>query len=787
MIEQLIEKYIDQLSSSSGKTKDQVLKHIDDCLKKLTIKYNKPYTVLHDELFNEENLVKCLKLGKTCSELDIKKCQESCHCVWVENEDGLTSLCFPRYFENAEEINSDPDKYLVGMSTERLEELMNLADYLYHNYEGGGLTDNSYDTIRFTLEKRLKLKGKALSKIGALPIKKLRTKLPYFMGSLEKIKPGTKETLAFLDQLTPSTPSSPSPPKELVWSLKLDGVSGMLVYSSDGKVKNMYTRGDGVIGGDISYLIPYITKGIADLSISATEIGTLAVRGEFVISKNIFNEKYSTSYSNPRTFVSSKINSGTVSDGLMDISFVAYEIVDVVSNTGERPDPTEPSRRFRILQELQFLIPDFGILKMPTMFEILELYRIKRAESIYLIDGLVLNIDLPQDELAQNNITRPVVAFKAQLEEQQRQSKIINVEWNISRHGRFVPVAIYENVYIDGARLHRASAYNAAHVRDWNLGKGTNITVIRSGDVIPIIKDVKIDNTLEPIFPSKEKGSWTWKNKIDIVLEDIESNRWVQIQRLVYFFTTIGVPKLREKTLENLWEAGHKTIQSISKLKEVDFMKIKGIGKVKSKLFYEEIHKTMRTTPIDRYIAASSFEIGLGRKLIKQLFRSYPDILKDDSKVITANLKKNKIAGFGPKRIEKVAEIIPKFKEFLYSLGKEDINAALENDAKRRRDILKNGMDKKIKDKLFVLTGFYGKIDYKLEDYIYDNGGDFVDSVTSGVECVITANVADITTKMTTAYSMKIPVYTIPEFIKRYNLTMSVDTELEENDIVRDD
>lgn len=785
MIEELIERYILYLSQSTGKTNEQVIKHIDECIKKLTIQYNKPYTLMREEIFNEEFLIKCLNANKLCSSLELKECQESCHCVWLDSEETASSskgVCYPRYFENAEEINSDPDKYLVGLSTERLQELVRLADHLYHNYEGGGLSDNSYDAFRYTLQKRLKIKGNALSKVGAPPIKKIRTTLPYSMGSLEKIKPGTRETLDFLFQTTPKETIQKE--IDISWSLKLDGVSGMLVYSKGGKLENMYTRGDGTIGGDISYLIPYIKKGVPNLEIYE-DFGSLVVRGEFVIQKRLFQEKYSTSYSNPRSFVSSKINSGCITEGISDITFLAYAVIDIVDSDGDRPDPTEPSKTFRILNEMGFFTPDNGILKTPTVFEVLELYKTKRSESEWLIDGLVLAIDLNSIDLIKYNIKRSIVAFKAQLEEQQRKTKVINVDWNISRYGRLVPVAIYESVYIDGVRLHRASCYNAAHIRDWNLGKGTEIVVIRSGDVIPIIKDVKIDNTVEPIFPSNERGSWKWKNKVDIELEDIESNRWVQIQRMVYFFTTIGVPKLREKTLENLWDAGHKTIQSITNLKESDFLKIKGIGKIKAKLFFNEIHTTLRTTPIDRYIAASSLELGIGRKLIKQLFRVYPTLLNDSTDDIAKNFKKIKVAGFGPKRIQKVIDIIPRFKTFLYSLGKDDIKEALDAEAKRRKELLKKGLDPKIKDKIFVLTGFYGRIDYKLEDYIYDNGGDFSDSVTSTTECVIAANVMDVTSKMTTALSLKIPVYTIPEFSRKYGLTASFE-ELEENDIVQD-
>ena len=73
-------------------------------------------------------------------------------------------------------------------------------------------------------------------------------------------------------------------------------------------------------------------------------------------------------------------------------------------------------------------------------------------------------------------------------------------------------MAVYKPVYIDHVRITRATAHNAAHVRDWNMGVGTIIKITRSGDVIPQIKDVIIDKDIEIIYPSDEY-EWYWENR----------------------------------------------------------------------------------------------------------------------------------------------------------------------------------------------------------------------------------------------------------------------------------
>jgi len=66
------------------------------------------------------------------------------------------------------------------------------------------------------------------------------------------------------------------------------------------------------------------------------------------------------------------------------------------------------------------------------------------------------------------------------------------------------------------------------------------------------------------------------------------------------------------------------------------------------------------------------------------------------------------------------------------------------------------------------LTSFFGKTNYNLEDYIYDNQGDFSTTVTSNTEAVIVGSISEITNKMEQAWNLGIPVYDMEEFKKYY-------------------
>ncbi|HMP28870.1 MAG TPA: helix-hairpin-helix domain-containing protein [Saprospiraceae bacterium] len=307
----------------------------------------------------------------------------------------------------------------------------------------------------------------------------------------------------------------------------------------------------------------------------------------------------------------------------------------------------------------------------------------------------------------------------------------------------------------------------------------------RSGDVIPTIVDVIVDSSIEPIFPPENLG-WHWKGS-DIVLDNPDASKTVQIKRIEHFFVTIGVPRLREKTIEKLWYAGYKDIKAITNAKPSDLIKIKGIGKKTSESHYKNIHETMRTTRLDRYIPASTtLSLGIGRKLVKQLMRYHPTILEDSSDVIQRMLKKKEIPGFGTKRIANVAENVPKFRDFLFSLNKEDIEYALKKDKERRDNLKKGGFNQNIRGKTFVLTGFYGNLDLNIEDYIYDNLGNFSDSVTSLTEAVVAANILDFSKKMEAALKLGVPVLSLDEFIKKYNIPKKTARDDEDGEIIEE-
>ena len=104
-----------------------------------------------------------------------------------------------------------------------------------------------------------------------------------------------------------------------ILSCKLDGVSGM--YTNENGTHKLYTRGDGAVGQDITHLLP---------SLNLPKQKNIVVRGEFIISKTRFEEKYKTKFASWRNLGAGIINSKTLDSKIKE--------VDVVANEGIQPE-----------------------------------------------------------------------------------------------------------------------------------------------------------------------------------------------------------------------------------------------------------------------------------------------------------------------------------------------------------------------------------------------------------------------------------------------------------------
>jgi NAD-dependent DNA ligase len=209
------------------------------------------------------------------------------------------------------EFLKDYNKFI---DTQPISVLIELAIYTadqFHSGEGV-ISDKLYDDLYDEIKKR-DPKNDFFKKVG-FEATKNKIELPYYMGSMDKLKTSEQDRLdkwkkkfnkfdyAIMD--------------------KLDGISGLLVKEK-GNVK-FYTRGNGTVGQDITYLV----NTMPDLKHISKLKDNLVLRGEIIISKKKWLS-YEKDFSNARNMVSGLVNSKSINTKIMkDIDFVTYEIME---------------------------------------------------------------------------------------------------------------------------------------------------------------------------------------------------------------------------------------------------------------------------------------------------------------------------------------------------------------------------------------------------------------------------------------------------------------------------
>lgn len=657
---------------------------------------------------------------------------------------------YPKFFR---QLKKDPDDFAQTLPIDDLHFIINRAKDLYYNGDlnGSSISDYAYDALFYYYNKKVKYNTKTNSQIGAKITTSDKVKLPFFMPSLNKIK---------LQQL----PDILSHIKYLSWSVKLDGVSIMVVYSNKMPI-NIYLRGNGEYGRDITHIKDYITFP------TLHTIDNIVVRGECVIKKKLWRKKYSNESSTARNFVSGILNSKTPCEKLSDIDFVAFDIVMI--NQDELPCLSDT---YNILQQEGFSTVKNGFMKRPLAYDIVSLYEQQYEKYRYFIDGIVFGENIDRTILTKNENPTDVMAFKMNMEEQLRETKVINIEWNITRHGRYFPVVIFKPVFIDGIRLQRATGHNADHVINiWKLQCGTKITVTRSGGVIPQIVSVEesdIDEDITEQFYPDNTYEWEWSGK-DIVVIDKDNCPEVQIKKLVHFFTTLGISGIKEGTITNMWNAELQSVDEIldATIKQLKTVRLIGVKKATS--LRNNMDEGIANCKLHKLLAASGcFDRGLGKNILRQIVLTLPmEFTKEltDKQEVIFRKKLLKIRGISYKRIE---TFITGYKRFIEFSFMKHIDTIVENNINHIRELEENGYNRRIEGQTFVLSNVAAREAELLQDYIFEHGGEVKNFVDANITAVIAGNIEKTTTKMLYASQHGINVYTVSEFKQRFKVTI---------------
>lgn len=612
----------------------------------------------------------------------------------------------------------DPYNYLENDTIENkiplVIKIIRYAKFMYFNSEEI-MSDSTYDLLTDYLDKYGTPEQKeVLYEIGETVVIH-KHKLPYVMGSMDKIK------ITDINKLK-SWMNKYSGPYLL--SDKLDGISAMLVYKNNEPI-NLYTRGDGTVGMNISHLIDYLS-GIP----KKIQIKNIIIRGELIMNKKLFDKKYADKMANARNMVAGQINRKKFNSKIMkDIDFVAYEIIEPWTNI---------KSQYQQLEKLNFNIPNYNIIKHEnlSMTNLSKELKRHKNNSSYELDGIIINDTNNHKRYTADN-PEYSFAFKELLEDLIVTVKVLDVEWNVSKDGYIKPKLLLEPTKLSGVIIKNVTAFNAKFIKDNNLGPGSIIKLTRSGDVIPHI--VSVIKSTKAKFPDKSILDWEWnKSAVDII---VKSNKVLQqrIKELTFFLKNLNVKYIDEKLVEKLYSLGYKNIKNYFKFNKNDLINISGFKETMINKIDNEIKTAIQNmTLLDLMVASNIFGHGMGRKKLNKIITQYPDIILKKYMLTKKQLydKIIGIKGFDDITTSQFVKNLTKFCNFFLDLPKTNRNRLLiETIIINKFSNIKKS-NNKFKDLKFVFSDFRNK---EWEEYIISNGGSVTGTVSKYTNYIVTS------------------------------------------------
>jgi hypothetical protein len=175
--------------------------------------------------------------------------------------------------------------------------------------------------------------------------------------------PDVESFIAFRLALTSSVSSSCAANERTLLELNI-----LIAFGASCKA---YTRGDGSVGQDITYLMPHLRI--------PKKSKFKKVRGEIIMKKSVFESSWSKDFENARNMASGLVNRKDIHNGVRDTDVVVYEVIEPRG---------VPSQQLKDLHAEGFNVVPHKVFKVLTEQDLIEYYAERRKKSKYEIDGL---------------------------------------------------------------------------------------------------------------------------------------------------------------------------------------------------------------------------------------------------------------------------------------------------------------------------------------------------------------------------------------------------------------
>ena len=624
---------------------------------------------------------------------------------------------------------------------ERIQELVDLLNrynYEYYTLDKPSVSDQEYDRLMQELMKLenmypdLILPNSPTSRVGGKvneSFNKITHEIPLL--SLSNVFTES-DIITFDNRIRKENIKNP----KYVCELKIDGLSVSLRYK-DGKLLYAATRGNGIIGEDITDNV----KTIKTIPLTLTKPIDIEVRGEIYISKKTLleiNEQRRKDnlepFKNARNLAAGSIRQ-------LDSKVAAERHLDAFIY--HLPNPLDYGinthlEALNFMKELGFVInPNNKLVDgIDGILSYIEEKTKLRETLPYDIDGVVIKLNNILDQMKLGSTVKyPKWATAYKFPPEEVVTKLKDIIFTVGRTGQVTPNAILEPVNVMGSTISKTTLHNEDYVKEKDIRVGDYVVIIKAGDVIPRVESVKKERRIKelPEFEMIKNcpicNSPLIKKDSNYYCTNIKCDAR-HIEGLIHFSCreAMNITGLGERIVEDLYNLGYvKTIIDFYHLDKYknELMLLEGYGEKSIQNLLDEIEKS-KTNSLEKLIFALGIR-HVGLKTATILARKYLDL---DNLINTTE-----------DELSDIPDIGNEISKSVYSYFQDEHNLELINKLKElgmNTKYLGKSIDNpNIKDKSFVITGTLNIKRDELKDKIITNGGKVIDSVSKKTDYVI--------------------------------------------------
>ncbi len=540
---------------------------------------------------------------------------------------------------------------------------------------------------------------------------------------------------------------------------KFDGASLNLIYE-DGRLKQAITRGDGVIGEDVTHN----AKAISSIPQNINYDKLIEIRGEVLMPKDEFErlntdraKKDEQLFANPR-------NAAAGSMRQLDSSITAKrELVFQTWGIGKN------SLKYKKLSDIMDFIYSLGFNKPPKREvcqrkeDIEKLYQefIKQRDSFsVMLDGLVVKInDISLQESLGYTVKYPKWMCAYKFPAIEKMTKLKDVIFQVGRTGVVTPVAIVNPVNIEGVIVERATLHNFDEIKRKDIRINDTVIIIRSGDVIP--KIIKVQTNFRNGSERRVQrpthcpvcGSELLDEGILLKCQNLLCEARV-VNSIIYFASKqcLNIEGLGDKIVKLLYDKKIiKSVLDLFKLKEEKLLQLEGFKEKKVKNILKSI-LNIKGVDCWRFVNALGIE-HIGEVASKKICQKFGSKILEISKEELLEIN-----GFGLEMAESFLDFIKVNKELILKL----LDIISPKEPKKI-----NIADSFLKDKTVVITGSMSKPRDKIKETLEKYGAKVTSSVSKKTDFLIYGK--DAGSKFEKAKKMGVKAISEEEIIKRIN------------------